>query len=69
MAKRSYYPRPSRRRNDITLNKVEELRLKYPGSTGRPYPPVGGLKTIAKILGCSKTTVLRRLIEAAEQEE
>jgi hypothetical protein len=51
------------------LNKVEELRLKYPGSTGRPYPPVGGLKTIAKILGCSKTTVLRRLIEAAEQEE
>jgi hypothetical protein len=51
--------------------KLEELRMAYPGSTGRPRSdmPKGGLKAIARKLGCHPKTVSRHLRKIAEREE
>jgi hypothetical protein len=55
----------------ISDAKLEKLRLKHPGTTGRPPPGYkkGGLRTIAKKLGCSMRTVSRRLQAIAVREE
>jgi hypothetical protein len=61
---------PYRPRIAATNPQLEALRMRYPGSTGRPprgFP--GGLEAIAKIMGCSKRTVSRRLLGLAERED
>ena len=62
---------PYRPRLKVSDDDIEAMRMLYPGSTGRPKigSPGGGLRTIAKLLGCSHRTVSLRLMKIAEREE
>jgi hypothetical protein len=61
--------RDKRSRIQVTDVELLALRRKYPGSPGHPPPGcAGGLHSIALILGCSHSTIAKRLKKIKMQE-